>query len=132
MPEMLPITALRPTLHVCTTCRAGREPIAGEAVAGQVLFNRLEGLLSADDSVRLRPVACLASCARGCSATISMPGKWTYLLGGLNADIAPDLLTYGAAYAASKTGTLMPSRRPASLADAVVARFPAQDTEQAA
>ena len=77
--------------------------------------------------LELRAVSCLASCERGCAAAISAPGKWSYLLGGLSGAVAADLLTYGAAYAASRTGTVMPSKRPASLAKAVLGRFPTQE-----
>jgi predicted metal-binding protein len=53
-----------------------------------------------------------------------MPGKWTYVLGNLRPEHAADLLTYARAYAASPTGTVMPSRRPPSLARVVLARVP--------
>jgi predicted metal-binding protein len=114
-----------PRLHVCLTCRAGRPLADGETPPGTHLHDEIaRRLTGASPPCVLRPVVCLASCARGCAAAISMPGKWTYLLGGLHAGLADDLLTYGAAYAASANGTLMPSRRPASLRDAILARFP--------
>lgn len=121
-----------PRLHVCTTCRAGRPLADGETAPGQHLHDAVAGLIGAGligegAPVALHPVACLASCERGCAAAISAPGKWSYLLGGLSAGDAADLLTYGAAYAASRTGTVLPSRRPASLARAVLGRFPAQE-----
>jgi predicted metal-binding protein len=53
-----------------------------------------------------------------------MPGKWSYVLGNLSPDIASDLLVYAAAYALTPTGTVMPSRRPVSLARVVIARIP--------
>ncbi len=118
---------LVPRLHVCTTCRAGQPLAEGETAPGQHLHDALAGLVTADSPVALHPVACLASCERGCTAAISAPGKWSYLLGGLSAGNAADLLTYGAAYALSRTGTVLPSKRPASLARAVLGRFPAQE-----
>ena len=114
-----------PNLHVCVTCRAGRELREGETAPGQALHDAVAALLGAGAPVSLRPVSCLASCERGCAAAISAPGKWGYLLGHLSADAASDLLIYGAAYAAARTGTVMPSKRPASLAGAVLGRFPA-------
>lgn len=120
--------ATLPRLHVCLTCRAGQELAEGQAPPGKVLHDAVAALLPVDGApLELRTVVCLASCTRGCAAAISMPGKWTYLLGGLAPGMAADLLTYGAAYAASGNGTLMPSRRPASLRDAILARFPAHD-----
>ncbi|HET9147514.1 MAG TPA: DUF1636 domain-containing protein [Acetobacteraceae bacterium] len=119
----------RAILHVCITCRAGQRLNEGESPPGAHLFAAISALLeSADDPpVELREVTCLASCERGCAAAISMQGKWSYLLGRLSVPKAADLLAYAAAYRASKTGTVMPSRRPASLAEMILARFPAQE-----
>jgi predicted metal-binding protein len=116
-----------PVLHVCITCRAGRELEDGARPPGQRLHDAIASLLTQGGPLTIRPVACLANCDRGCSAAITAPGKWSYLLGGLSAEIAPDLLTYGAAYAASRNGTVMPSKRPASLAASVIGRLPGQD-----
>lgn len=118
-----------PCLNVCVTCRAGRTLAEGEAPPGRLLHDALADLLGTaeDAALRLRPVQCLASCERGCAAAMTAPGKWGYLLGGLHAGLAADLLEYGAAYARSGTGTVMPSRRPASLGAAVLGRIPALD-----
>ncbi len=113
-----------PTLHVCVTCRANR-PLPHDGVPpGQHMFDAVAAALDEAPVARLRPVICLASCKRGCAALIAAPGKWTYLLGDLTPAQAGDLLTYAAAYGASGTGVLMPSKRPASLADSVLARIP--------
>ena len=119
-------------LTVCTTCRMGLPKRDGVPVPGQVLHDRLSALLAqADDApVRLHGVECLAVCDSGCAAAIAQPGKWSYLLGRLDPDKAADLLQFAAGYAASRTGTVMPSRRPASLADMILGRIPgpARDT----
>ena len=72
---------------VCTTCRAGRTLAEGETPPGTLLYDALAGLIAAgnDAPVTLAEVACLACCERGCACAIAMPGKWTYLLGGLDA-----------------------------------------------
>lgn len=116
-----------PRLHVCITCRAGEAPAEGAAPPGARLHAALAERLGADAVLRLAPVSCLANCDRGCSAAISAAGKWTYLLGGLRPAHAADLLTYAALYAASASGTVLPSRRPASLRRAVLARVPAPE-----
>ena len=114
-----------PRLIVCTTCRAGRELAEGDTPPGAHLHAELVRLIDAHAApVALHPVACLANCERGCSAALAMPGKWTFFLGHLSPDMAADLLTYAATYAAHPTGTVMPSRRPASLRHAVLARIP--------
>ena len=112
-------------LNVCVTCKAGTE---SEPRPGQELFDTLEALVQ--DDLELRPVSCLAACDHGCTAAIFMPGKnFGYLLGGLSADIASDILSYARSYVASATGAVMPSRRAPSLANAILSRFPAYGLE---
>ncbi len=106
-----------PSLHVCITCREGE---------GARLHAALGALLPPEGPlVTLREVTCMASCTSGCTAAISAPGKWSYILGALSVDHAPDLLTYAAIYAAHPSGAVLPSRRPESLRQSVVARLPA-------
>ncbi len=114
-----------PTLHVCTTCRTGLPLAEGEIPPGQHMFDAVAAL--APPGVDLRPVKCLSLCDHGCAAAISMPGKWSYLLGRLDPSLAPDLLTYAETYAQHPTGTVLPSRRPASLARIVLGRLPATE-----
>lgn len=114
-----------PVLHVCVTCRAGSPLTDGVATPGRRMYDAVAALLDADaPAVRLREVACLSSCDAGCAAAISAPGKWSYLLGRLDVGLAADVLAYAETYARSKTGTVLPSRRPASLARMVLGRMP--------
>lgn len=119
-------------LHVCTTCRAGTDKRDGVPVPGQMLHDRLATLLALDPScpVRLAGVECLAVCNDGCAAAIAMPGKWSYLLGRLHPDKAEDLLVFARSYGVSRTGTVMPSKRPASLATMILGRIPSQTEGQ--
>ena len=127
---------LEPTtvLTVCTTCRMGSPYRDGVPVPGQVLHDRLSALLSQADDTRLRlqGVECLAVCNDGCAAAIAGPGRWSYLLGRLTPDKAADLLTFAETYRLSRTGTVMPSRRPSSLADMILGRVPGLAGETAA
>jgi len=92
---------------------------------GRLLFEALSERCGSDDpAADLLPVECLSLCDHGCSAAISAAGKWSYLLGGLDQAMADDLLTYARAYAVSKTGLVLPSKRPASLANMVMGRMP--------
>ena len=99
---------------------------------GAQLYARLQTLVQEAEAagqevpVLLRQVQCLAACDRGCTAAIAMPERWTWLLGHLGAEKAEDLLTYAQLYAKSARGTVMPSRRPASLSNMVLGRVPAQ------
>jgi predicted metal-binding protein len=110
------------TLHICTTCRAGLPLAEGETAPGQHLFNTV--MSHATGALKVLPVKCLSSCDHGCAAAISAPGKWTYLLGGLTPALVPDLLAYAATYAQHPTGTVLPSKRPASLAKMILGRVP--------
>ncbi len=106
----------------------------GVPVPGQVLHDRLSALLAQADArtLRLQGVECLAVCNDGCAAAIAEPGKWSYLLGRLTPDKAGDLLRFAGSYRSSRTGTVMPSKRPASLADMVLGRIPGFAGETAA
>jgi predicted metal-binding protein len=125
MPGVSVTESCRPRLIICIKCRAGRALEDGAPTPGARLHAALERLIaSATARIDLQPVSCLANCERGCSGAIAMPGKWTYLLGLLAPEHAADLLDYGAAYAASANGTVLPSRRPASLQRVVMGRVP--------
>jgi len=126
------VTEPLPILHVCTTCRAGLPLEPGQTAPGQYMHDAVSALLGSTPAVELRPVTCLSSCSSGCAAAISQPGKWTYLLGHLDPTLAPDLLAYAALYAAHRTGTVLPSRRPASLARMVLGRMPDLSPQAAA
>jgi predicted metal-binding protein len=128
------MTAQKPVLHICTTCRAGQDPAPDDSRPGRDLHDAVAARLAslAEPPVELRGVVCLAACSHGCAAAITASGKWGYLLGGLNTALAGDLLTYGAAYAASGSGAVLPSRRPASLRSVILGRIPslaAQDPQ---
>ena len=113
-----------PTLHVCITCRAGLPLTEGVPVAGRLLHDAIAAHPAAA-RVDLREVTCLSSCDHGCAAAISMPGKWSYLLGRLDPALTGDLLDYAVVYAVHATGTVLPSKRAASLARMVLGRMPA-------
>ncbi len=114
-----------PTLHVCTTCRAGQVLADADPRPGQGMLDAVAALLDPHAPVvDIKEVVCLSSCDHGCAAAISAPGKWTYLLGRLEPGMAADLLSYAETYARSATGTVLPSRRPASLARVVLGRMP--------
>jgi len=128
-----------PRLHVCVTCKNAElaEPGEGEPAHGKLLLERIAAILDASDTppITVEPIICMGNCERGCTIAISAPGKWSYMLGGLTPDHAEDLVTYGEAFRNSKNGTVFRSKRPQSLFDAIIARFPAlldiSDTEKA-
>lgn len=114
-------------VHVCVTCQAGQACDEGVERPGLKFRRALEAARAQAgdcDWLEIREVACLAACERGCSAVISRPGKWSYLLGRLGEPKAADFLAYARTYRASRTGVVLPSKRPASLHDAVLGRMP--------
>ena len=113
-----------PVLHVCVTCRAGLPFPEGQTAPGRFMYDAVASHEGAD-AVELREVTCLSLCENGCAAAISMPGKWSYLLGRLSPELAGDLLAYARLYAAHPTGTVLPSKRAASLQRMVLGRLPA-------
>ena len=116
-----------PTLHVCTTCRAGLPLAEGQTPPGRHMLDAIAAHPGAA-RVALREVACLSSCDHGCAAAITMPGKWSYLLGRLDPALTGDLLDYAALYAEHRTGTVLPSKRAPSLARMILGRLPALET----
>jgi len=115
-------SSVSPVFHVCVTCRRSL-PVGNDPVQGRQLYDALLDQ-AAEGDFSVQPVECMAACSRGCIATLSMPEKWTFVLGELGPEKLSDLLAYLQLYRASKTGTVMPSKRPASLSDMVIARLP--------
>jgi predicted metal-binding protein len=120
----------RPHLYVCVSCRRrGSAPVLeGEQTDGRRLYDAVKLLvddMGQDAPAQVVPTLCFANCERGCSVGIAAAGKWSYLVGEIGPEHAPDLLTYASAYAKAKTGVVLPSGRPASLQTSVIARFPA-------
>jgi predicted metal-binding protein len=119
----------QPTLYVCMSCCRQGTTLAPQEIPvdGRRLFDAVKALLAEMGEAapaRALPTLCFANCERGCSVAIGAPGKWSYLLGGLGPEHAADLLTYAVAYAKAKAGVVLPSGRPVSLQQAVIARFP--------
>ena len=112
-------------LYVCTTCLVlGERAREGQSPSGHQLHEAVQSLASNFARVRVMPVVCLANCEQGCSAAVSAPGKWSYVLGYLTPGSAPDVLAYAAAYAQSKKGVVLRAERAESLRHALVARIP--------
>jgi predicted metal-binding protein len=122
------VSGPRPILYVCVTCRAGQALEAGETPPGAHLHSALEALNRAEGApIELRQVACLAACDQGCTAAIMTPGQFGYLLGGLSAEIAADVLDYAQRYPTATNGFVLRSRRAPSLKHSILGRIPPID-----
>lgn len=105
-------------LSVCVTCQHG------DARPGMQLYSLLENMLSENSNVRLHAVECMSVCKRPCTIAVSSHGKWTYIIGDLDAAIdATALLEYVATYASSESGTPPLKERPAAIRRGTIARL---------
>jgi predicted metal-binding protein len=119
------------TIHVCTVCRRQREdlpegydqPGIGLAAA---LSERMAG-----SGIAVAPVECLAVCKRPCTIALTADGKWTYLIGDLDAGLHLDEIVGAAeSFAASANGIVPWKERPVSFRKGVVARVPPLPRQQ--
>jgi predicted metal-binding protein len=110
------------------TCGTDSSGDAKTAARGRRLHDSVSQILAdtGTDTLRVEPVVCLANCERGCSAILSAPGKWAYMVGHLGPEHAADLVAYARAYAASERGIVLRAGRPASMRDVILGRFPAE------
>jgi len=115
------------TLYVCVTCRGGGEAAANDLPRpGTRLLAAIEHAV-AGDAVGLEVVAveCLSNCQRSCTAAITAPGKWTYVIGGLDPDEhAADILTFARQHRAHEVGLPAWRERPIHIRKNTVARVP--------
>lgn len=114
------------TIHVCTACRRVRADLAeGYDQPGFGLTEALSERLSASEGVTVLAVECLAVCKRPCTVAFTADGKWTYLVGDLDAEThLDDIVCAARAYAASANGIIPWKERPQPFRKGVVARVP--------
>jgi predicted metal-binding protein len=122
----------RPAVTAVFVCVSCRSPVAG-AAAGEPAFEEpgrglaaaLAERLAGDAALAVVPVECLAVCKRPCTVAFAAEGKWTYILGDLEAgEHLGDLAAAARAYAASETGIVRWADRPPCFRKGVVARVP--------
>jgi predicted metal-binding protein len=127
MPESVPPHSPDVCAHVRVICKAGADCRRTAERPGLAFRRALDAAVAGGrDSgwLAIGGVSSLALCDHGCSAAISTPGKWSYLLARLGEAKAADLIAFARSYYASRTGVVLPSRRPASLHDALLGRIP--------
>ena len=111
------------TLFVCVTCRGGDADSADtEPRPGARLFAALDGRASDIDVVA---VECLSNCQRSCTAAITAPGKWTYVIGHLDpGQHVDDILQFARAHDAHAEGLPVWRERPVHIRKNTIARVP--------
>jgi predicted metal-binding protein len=116
---------MRTTIHVCTTCRLGDEPLEPkEARSGARLYRELTKRV-ADEEFEVIPVECLSVCKRPVTIGFSAPGKWSYIYGDFPPERSADtILAAAQLYADAPDGLIPWGERPAEIKRGVVARIP--------
>lgn len=110
-------------IHVCASCEV--ETAEGSEPAGQALYTRLR--LAAGEDVLVRAAPCFAVCERPVTVAFGAPGKWTYVIGDVAADIDPaKVFAAAAAVARAPSGVPPLPERPRFFRHGVVARVPPQ------
>jgi predicted metal-binding protein len=124
--DMRAAIATATTIYVCITCRGGAdyEPVP---TPGAMLAEATRRA-AVGTGIRVLGVRCLANCSRGPSAAVRRNHAWTYLFGGLNAEIGAAALVEGARLFSHATDGVMPWRgRPEVLKRGLIGRSPPFD-----
>ncbi|MGO4667373.1 DUF1636 family protein [Bosea sp. 2YAB26] len=115
------------TIFVCVACRRARADLPeGYDQPGLGFAEALRERIARDGgTLPVEPVDCLAVCNRPCTVALAADGKWTYLIGDLDADThIAEIVDAAASFAASANGIVPWKERPASFRKGVVARVP--------
>ncbi|MGA2792680.1 MAG: DUF1636 domain-containing protein [Roseiarcus sp.] len=112
------------TIFVCVSCKhaddAGARP-------GEALFEAVRARLArgCGSDIALRAVECLSVCKRPCTVALAGPGKWTYVVGDLDAEAnVEDVVEAAMKFAATDDGLIPWRERPKSFRKGVVSRAP--------
>jgi len=112
------------TIFVCTVCRQGDD---ADSRPGQLFFEALHQRLAADaePTLRVQAVECLAVCKRPCTVAFASAGKWTYVIGDLDANShVEEIIVAAKGFAATGNGIVAWKERPACFKKGVVSRTP--------
>jgi predicted metal-binding protein len=116
------------TIFVCVSCRrrlGDSEDVFDQP--GQNLLPALEARLrgAGHHGVAVKAVNCLAVCKRPCTLALASKGKWTYVVGDLDADLHLDEIVDAAlSYGLTDNGIIPWKERPMAFRKGVVARIP--------
>ena len=113
-------------LSVCVVCRRPAPDLAeGYDEPGRGLLAALRVRLAGAPGLAVEGVDCLAVCKRPCTVALAGPGRWTYVVGDLDADAdLDDIAAAARCYAATDNGIIPWRERPPSFRKGVVARVP--------
>jgi predicted metal-binding protein len=118
------IVAPDATIFVCVTCKRDDDAAAR---SGEALFEALRARLACGrgGDIALRAVECLSVCKRPCTVALAGPGKWTYVVGDLDAETnVEDVVEAAMKFAATDDGLVPWRERPKSFRKGVISRAP--------
>ena len=121
------MTEMSSTLFVCITCRGSADGAPTEEMRpGARLFAALEQQLTGEAAgLHVVPVECLSNCQRSCTAAVTAPGKWTYVIGHLDPDQhVGDILDFARLHQAHADGLPVWRDRPLHVRKNTIARVP--------
>lgn len=123
----------RTVLTVCRTCRPEGSNAADEPAGATLGRRTFEALRNVDPlgTVEIRSIACLAACSRSCAASVAAPGKFSFVVGGLEAGDAADLARFAALHAEAEDGVPAWRSRPEKIRKNTIARIPPPGVEHA-
>jgi predicted metal-binding protein len=115
-------------LFICKSCNSVHsDKVDYEKSEGATLLNQLRNLHqngSHQNELEIKPVGCLWTCDRPCSAAFSATDKATYLFTHVPATAAAALLQFGELYRNSQNGDIPGQQCPEALQSAQVAKIP--------
>jgi predicted metal-binding protein len=114
------------TLFVCITCKGSVAPTGDDVPPDAIRPGaRFYEALKARGGIDVVPVECLSNCTRSCTAAVSAPGKWTYVVGHLDPDLhVDDMLSFARLHDATADGLTVWRERPEHVRKNTIARVP--------
>ncbi|MEF3365907.1 DUF1636 domain-containing protein [Methylocystis sp. 9N] len=111
------------TIFVCTCCRSGDD---ADSRPGAVFIDALrERLAQRRIEIGVEPVECLAVCKRPATVAFAGAGKWTYVIGDLDAAAhVDDVIDSAQSFGATENGIVPWKDRPDCFKKGVVSRTP--------
>lgn len=122
-------------IFVCVACAPRAEdPAAGQRPGAALAEALSEHLTEAGATgITVRQVECLAVCKRPSTIALAAPGKWTYVIGDLEAAThVADIAAAAMAFQRSDNGIIPWAERPAPFRKGVISRVPPQGFDQPA
>jgi predicted metal-binding protein len=117
------------TVYVCVTCRRKRADVPeGFDRPGEGLIGSLEeeiGRRGLSAGLKVSPVECFAVCNRVCTVAFTAPGKWTHIVGNLDAEAhVADIVTTARKVAEAADGIVPWLEQPEAIRKGGIARLP--------